>query len=144
MDIEERRPSRRTVTSTDTTGAGIVSRRRGPTTLWDRAPDSYDDGTIDYEQIQDSPSFRELKKRTLKFVVPVTLFFMANYLFFAIMSAYDPELMGQPAMGAINIGMLVGFFQFITTMIIVVSYASYARTNTDPLASDIRRKDDER
>ena len=92
----------------------------------------------DYRAIRESPDFRELRSRTLRFAVPATAFFMANYLAFVLLSAYAPAFMGTPAIGVINIGMLVGFFQFVSTMLVVGLYCRFARERTDPLVDAVR------
>lgn len=92
----------------------------------------------DYRAIRESPDFRELRSRTLRFAVPATAFFMANYLAFVLLSAYAPAFMGTPAIGAVNVGMLVGLFQFVSTMLVVGVYCRYARERTDPLVDVVR------
>ena len=92
----------------------------------------------DYRAIRESPDFRELRRRTLRFAVPATAFFMANYLAFVLLSAYAPAAMATPVIGLINVGLLVGVFQFVTTVTIVLVYGRYASTHLDPLADRIR------
>jgi uncharacterized membrane protein (DUF485 family) len=101
----------------------------------DRVPAA---GPTDYRAIRESPDFRELRRRTLRFAVPATAFFMANYLAFVLLSAYAPAFMGTPAIGAVNIGMLVGLFQFVSTTAVVGLYCRYARERTDPLVDAVR------
>lgn len=93
---------------------------------------------VDYSDIRDSAEFAELRRRVLRFVVPVTALFMANFMLFVLLSAYAPDLMGTPVIGLINAGILVGVFQFVTTVAIVVGYGRYAREHVDPLADRIR------
>lgn len=102
------------------------------------APGSTRTADQDFRVIRDSAEFRELKRRTLRFVLPATALFMGNYLLFVLLSAYAPSFMAIPALGLINIGMLIGMFQFVTTMVIVVAYGRYARDRIDPVAEGLR------
>lgn len=46
--------------------------------------------------------------------------------------------MATPVFGNINVGLLLGIGQFVTTFAITMWYVSYANRKLDPLANDLR------
>jgi uncharacterized membrane protein (DUF485 family) len=51
---------------------------------------------------------------------------------FALLSAYDHELMRRKVTGELNVGTLSGLLQFISTIAIVLTYRRFAARNIDP------------
>ncbi|MBB5959040.1 uncharacterized membrane protein (DUF485 family) [Saccharothrix tamanrassetensis] len=104
----------------------------GPPLLVDEA------GRPDYAAIRDSADFRELRRRTAVFVLPATLGFLAWYLGYVALSAYLPEFMGAKVYGMINVGMVFGLLQFVTTIGLTLLYSRYARRRLDPQVAAVR------
>jgi uncharacterized membrane protein (DUF485 family) len=95
-------------------------------------------GAPDFVALQDSADFRELRRRIVIFVVPATLGFLLWYLGYVAMSAYAPDLMGTPVFGAVNLGLLFGLLQFVSTITLTLVYARYARRRLDPQVAAVR------
>ncbi|GAA3667640.1 uncharacterized membrane protein (DUF485 family) [Yimella lutea] len=87
--------------------------------------------------VQQSPEFAELRKKFRAFVFPVTAFFLAWYFLFVLLSIYAPGFMGTKVIGNINIGILMGLGQFVTTFAITFMYARWANREFDPRADAI-------
>ncbi|GAA3594449.1 hypothetical protein GCM10022198_17830 [Klugiella xanthotipulae] len=95
---------------------------------------------LDYQEVEKDPTFRELKKRHRSFVFPLAIAFLAWYIAYVFLAAYAHEFMARPVFGAINMGIVLGLGQFVTTFAITTWYVSYANRKLDPLAAKMRAK----
>lgn len=95
----------------------------------------------DYEQIQHSADFRLLRRRFRGFVFPVTLLALAWYFTYAALGAFAEEFMSRPLFGSINVGILMGFLQFVSTAVLTVLYGRYVRKRIDPLVDELRNQE---
>ena len=93
---------------------------------------------IDYPAFEETPKYKELKKRQRSFVIPVLVAALAWYFLYVILATYASAWMGTPVFGVINIGLLMGLGQFVTTFAITQWYVSYANKKLDPLATELR------
>jgi uncharacterized membrane protein (DUF485 family) len=91
-----------------------------------------------HEQVQAAPEFVELRRRLRGFAFPVTAAFLVWYLAYVLLASYARDLMARPVLGAVNLGLVVGLLQFVSTFAITTGYVAYARRRTDPLAGFIR------
>jgi len=97
--------------------------------------------TIDYtdfQQVQQSEQFQTLRRTHRSFVFPLTVVFLVWYLAFVIVAAFAPEFMAIQVWGNINLGIILGLAQFLTTFIITGAYVAYANRKIDPIATDLR------
>lgn len=92
----------------------------------------------EYEEAQASPEFMELKRRFRAFAFPMTVAFLVWYLLFVLLSTYAHDFMSTKVFGNINIGLLFGLLQFVTTFAITHLYVSHANRKTDPIADEMR------
>jgi uncharacterized membrane protein (DUF485 family) len=92
----------------------------------------------EYEQAQASPEFMELKKRFRAFAFPMTVAFLVWYLLFVLLSTYANDFMSTKVFGNINLGLLFGLLQFVSTFVITHLYVSHANRKTDPIADEMR------
>ncbi|GAA1225961.1 DUF485 domain-containing protein [Rhodoglobus aureus] len=93
---------------------------------------------LDYQEEEKDPAFVELKRRHRSFVFPLTVFFLVWYFSYVILAAYAHDFMATPVFGVINVGLLLGFGQFVSTFVITMTYVSFANRRLDPLAAQIR------
>lgn len=84
------------------------------------------------------PRFARLKRSLLTFVFPMSAAFLAWYLLYVLMSAYARGVMSTVLFGKVNLALVFGLLQFITTFGIAVLYSRYADRRLDPLADDLR------
>lgn len=96
-----------------------------------------------YARVYDNPDFKELRRRYSTFVVPMTIAFIVWYLLYVVCSNWAPDLMSTKVAGNINIALVFGLLQFVTTFAIAYYYARYARAKLDPLATKLREQYDE-
>lgn len=95
-------------------------------------------GEVDYVAEESAPRFIELKRRQRGFVFPMAIAFLVWYFAYVLLSSFAPEFMAQPVWGLINVGLLLGLGQFVTTFAITMGYVSFANRKLDPLAEEIR------
>ncbi len=106
--------------------------------MGDDAPRSVTETEADFAGIQHSERFRELKKRHRSFVFPVLAAALVWYFAYVLLAGYAPEFMSTPVFGSINIGLLIGLGQVVTTFAITMIYVAYANRKLDPLAEELR------
>lgn len=95
-------------------------------------------GATDWAAVQSSSDFQQLRKRLRGFVFPVTAGFLAWYLLYVLLASYAPAFMATPVLGNINIGLIFGLLQFVSTFAITVAYVRFAGRKLDPLSAKIR------
>lgn len=87
-----------------------------------------------YVALQATDEFQELRRKFRGFVFPMTAFFLVWYFVYVLLSIFAPGFMGTKVFGNINIGLLFGLGQFVTTFAITFIYARWANKELDPLA----------
>lgn len=93
-----------------------------------------------YVEMAESPGFIALRRALLRFVVPATIAFLAWYLLYVLLSAFARDFMSTQLVGNINIALVFGFLQFVSTFVIALLYRSYANRKLDPEAARIRQE----
>lgn len=94
----------------------------------------------EFREMQASPQFAELKKTYRKFTFPMSAAFFIWYLVYVFAATYAPGFMGQQVFGSVNVGVLFGLAQFLTTFVITWIYIKYANKNIEPQAAAIREQ----
>jgi uncharacterized membrane protein (DUF485 family) len=88
--------------------------------------------------MQASPEFQELRRRLRSFVFPMTGFFLTWYVMYVLLSTYASDFMSIEVFGNINLGLLLGLGQFVTTFAITGIYVRFANRELDPRAAALR------
>ena len=88
--------------------------------------------------VQNSPEFQELRSRLRRFVFPMTAVFLLWYFAYVLLGAFAHDFMATKVWGNINIGILIGLGQFVTTFLITFIYVRFANRELDPRAEAIR------
>ncbi|MFD7339542.1 DUF485 domain-containing protein [Streptomyces violascens] len=91
-----------------------------------------------YLEVHRSAAFQEVRRRYRRFVVPAVLAFFAWYLAYVIAAVGAPGLMARPVAGAVNVAMVAGLAQFLTTFLLTWAYARHARLRRDRAALELR------
>ena len=95
-------------------------------------------GEPDWEAIAASPEFGVLRHRLRSFVFPMTGVFLAWYLLYVLLASYAPSFMAIKLVGNINVGLVFGLLQFVSTFLITYLYVRFADRKLDPLAAQLR------
>lgn len=97
-------------------------------------------GGATYQEVQDSADFASLRKKFRGFVFPVTALFLVWYFLYVLMAAFAPGFMAIKVFGNINIGLIFGLLQFVSTFAITMVYARWADNTFDPAAEQLRQR----
>jgi uncharacterized membrane protein (DUF485 family) len=89
-------------------------------------------------EIQASPEFQELRSRLRRFIFPMSAVFLIWYAAYVMLGAFAHDFMAIKVWGNINVGILVGLGQFVSTFIITFIYVRFANREIDPRAEAIR------
>ena len=92
----------------------------------------------EFSAVQSSPQFQELRSRLRRFVFPMTVLFLVWYLSYVLLGAYAHDFMANKVIGTINLGLLLGLAQFVSTFGITALYVRFANKELDPRAASIR------
>ncbi|MGW3206746.1 DUF485 domain-containing protein [Streptomyces sp. NPDC001135] len=91
-----------------------------------------------YVEVQRSVAFQEVRARYRRFVVPGVAVFLVWYVSYLVTATAAPRLMARSVAGAVNVGMLAGLGQFLTTFLLTWAYARHARLRRDRAALELR------
>ena len=91
-----------------------------------------------YLEVQQSEDFVKLRKALRSFVFPMTIAFLAWYTLYVVLSAYARDFMGHRVIGNINVALVFGLLQFVSTFLIAWWYSRFAARRLDPLSADAR------
>ncbi|NIL76664.1 hypothetical protein RhoFasB10_02787 [Rhodococcus sp. B10] len=103
-------------------------------------PDTTPPDAQAFVEMQASPEFQELRRRLRNFVFPMTAFFLIWYIVYVLLSNYAHDFMSTPVWGNINVGLLLGLGQFVTTFAITGIYVRFANRELDPRAEALRNE----
>ncbi|MCC9198130.1 DUF485 domain-containing protein [Arthrobacter sp. zg-Y820] len=95
---------------------------------------------VDFTEVQKSPELQELRKRQRSFIFPMALVFLLWYFAYVLLADYAHDFMSTPVWGNINVGLILGLLQFVSTFGITMWYVSYANRRMDPIAAGLREK----
>ncbi|MEU2064923.1 DUF485 domain-containing protein [Streptomyces sp. NPDC013455] len=96
--------------------------------------------TEEFTEVQQSAEFGELRRAYRSFAFPLTIAFAAWYLLYVLLSNYAGDFMGTKVAGNINVALVLGLAQFLTTFLIAWWYARHAAAKLDPKAEAIKSR----
>jgi uncharacterized membrane protein (DUF485 family) len=91
-----------------------------------------------YRAVQQSEDFQRLRRQLRNFIFPMTVAFFLWYLLYVLLSAYARGFMSTKLFGNVNVALIFGLLQFVSTFLIAWYYSRYAAQKLDPLADEIR------
>ena len=92
----------------------------------------------DIDRVHASPEFAQLRTSFRNFAFPMTLAFLVWYFLYVLLSTYAQGFMSIPLFGYLNVGLVMGLGQFVTTFGITWLYVRHANRELDPLAAQLR------
>lgn len=95
---------------------------------------------IDFPAVQRSEQFQRLRKTHRSFVFPMAVAFLVWYLLYVVLAIYAPGFMSTTVAGNINLGLVLGLLQFVTTFGITAAYVAFANRTLDPQATALREE----
>lgn len=94
----------------------------------------------EFVAVQESDEFGELRRSYRSFAFPLTVAFVAWYLLYVLLSNYAGGFMGTDLFGNINVALVLGLAQFVSTFLIAWWYARHAAAKLDPKAEAIKSR----
>jgi uncharacterized membrane protein (DUF485 family) len=70
----------------------------------------------------------------------MSIAFLAWYLAYVLLASYARGFMAIKVFGNINVGLIIGLLQFVSTFAITTIYVRYANKHLDPAAEKIRQQ----
>jgi uncharacterized membrane protein (DUF485 family) len=93
-----------------------------------------------YQAVSEADDFIALKRRFKSFVLPWTITFMAWYLLYVACNNWARDFMSTKVVGHVNIALVFGLLQFVSTFLIAWLYGRHANRKLDPLAAGLNAK----
>ena len=90
-----------------------------------------------YDRLHEGAEFTELRRRYRGFVFPATVAFLSWYRLYVVMSMWATDFMNQQVVGNINVALVFGLLQFVTTFALAYVYSQFANKSLDPLAREL-------
>ena len=90
---------------------------------------------VDWDEIERSPEFQELVKRRKAFVLPGTIFFLAWYMSFILLTAYAEDFMSRRVYEGLTVGYCLALTQFVMVVVLGLLYLRKSENEFDPLAA---------
>ena len=87
-----------------------------------------------------TPEFTRLRSAYRNFVFPATVAFLTWYLLYVVMCNWAGDFMATKVVGNINVALVFGLLQFLTTFLIAWFYARYMDRHVDPLARELEKR----
>jgi uncharacterized membrane protein (DUF485 family) len=91
-----------------------------------------------YLATQAGPEFQELRNRLRRFVFPMTAVFLLWYATYVALGAFAHDVMAVKVWGNINVGLIIGLGQFLSTFLITALYVRFANRELDLRAAALR------
>jgi len=93
-----------------------------------------------YLEISQQQDFIELRRRYKRFAFPATVAFMVWYITYVVCNNWARDFMNTPVYGNINVALVFGLLQFVSTFAIAFIYSRFANRKLDPLAGGLRKR----
>jgi uncharacterized membrane protein (DUF485 family) len=93
--------------------------------------------THDWERIERSPEFQELVRKRRSFVLPATIFFLAYYMGFILLTGYAEDFMASSVYEGLTVGYCLALTQFVMVFALGIMYLRRADRDYDPLAQKV-------
>lgn len=96
--------------------------------------------TSPFEEMRATPEFAALRRRFRRFVFPLTAAFLVWYFTYVLLAAYATDFFAVAVVGDVNVGLLFGLGQFVSTALITWAYVRWADRHLDPAAEHMRHE----
>ena len=93
-----------------------------------------------YQELHSRPEFTELRRLYRSFVFPATVAFLSWYLLYVVLSNWAHDFMSTQVVGNVNVALVFGLLQFLTTFGIAYLYSRYSIAKLDPLSEKLEAR----
>lgn len=95
---------------------------------------------IDWAAVHADPRFQALHRRKTVFISGLAAISLLSYFSLPVGAAYFPDLFRIRIAGAINLGLVLAFFEFIVVFVVAAIYTRRANNEFDRLSEEISRE----
>ncbi|HEY3259393.1 MAG TPA: DUF485 domain-containing protein [Pseudonocardiaceae bacterium] len=88
--------------------------------------------------VQQSSEFQDLRRRYRRWVLPVAAISLLWYFAYVILAAYAKGFMSVKIFGNVNVALIMGLLQFVTTFGVTALYIRFADKVLDPVTARMR------
>lgn len=106
------------------------------------APDQAERHDPIYDHLAAKDEFAQLRHLYRRFIIPATAIFLTWYALYVLMSMFAPDFMNHVLFANINVALVFGLLQFVSTFVIAFLYSRYSTTYLDPLAGQLTEEYD--
>jgi uncharacterized membrane protein (DUF485 family) len=96
--------------------------------------------TVSYEAVLADAEFRQVQRRLRRVVLPMVVGFLGWYFTYVCCAAFAPGFLAVRVTGEINVGLVLGVLQFVSTFALTSGYSWWARHRLDPATTRLRRR----
>lgn len=93
-----------------------------------------------YTALARDPDFVELRRRYRRFAVPATAAFLVWYVTYVVCNNWARGFMDTRVVGHVNVALVFGLLQFVSTFVIAYLYSRHASRELDPLSGRLGRR----
>lgn len=104
----------------------------------DDAVPAHRDSAEVYTELAERAEFIELRSRYKRFAFPATVAFMVWYITYVVCNNWARDFMNIHVVGNINVALVFGLLQFVSTFAIAYLYSRHASKRLDPLAEKLQ------
>lgn len=94
--------------------------------------------TSSFADVKASAAYQKLRRSFITFAFPTVAAVLVWYFVYVLLSLYAVTFMSTPAIGNLNVGMVIGLAQFPTTWFATWLYVRRASRVLDPMAASVR------
>lgn len=94
----------------------------------------------EYIAMLSTPQFNELRSTFRNFAFPLSVAFLVWFFVYIVTATYYPGFASIKLYGAINVGLVMGLLQFVTTALVTWAYVKVADNKIDPLSARVREE----
>jgi uncharacterized membrane protein (DUF485 family) len=91
-----------------------------------------------FADVKASPEYQKLRRSFVTFAFPTVAAVLVWYFLYVLLSLFAVKFMSLPAIGYLNVGMVIGLAQFPTTWFATWLYVRRASRVLDPMAASVR------
>lgn len=91
-----------------------------------------------FAEVKASPAYQKLRRSFVTFAFPTVAAVLVWYFLYVLLSLFAVKFMSLPAIGNLNVGMVIGLAQFPTTWFATWLYVRRASRVLDPMAASVR------
>lgn len=99
-----------------------------------------DQASAEFLAVQASEEFQDLRRTQRSFIFPMAIAFLLWYFAYVFLADYAHDFMSIKVVGNINLGLLLGLLQFVSTFGITAAYVHFSNRKLDPKATALRER----